>query len=146
MAKIDIVVGSVMGTALGVARHAAKLLESNGHTITLHEIFRQKSLDNDTNLLICTSSTGMGDLPESIAPFYRFLLTSNPPIANMPYGVISLGDSSYPNFAQAGTTIDEALSDLGAKRCGDILVMDAIYEDDHEQTAAIWLEQWHQQL
>ncbi len=144
MAKIQIVVGSVMGTSLGVAKSVSMVLEGFGHTVELYEIFRKRHFDPEAILLVCTSSTGMGDLPDSIVPFYSFLVQDNPNIAGMRYGLISLGDSSYPNFAEAGKLIDETLSDLGATRCGDPLVMDAIYEEDHEETAALWIEAWHQ--
>lgn len=132
-----------MGTALGVAKSVGMVLEGCGHTVELHEIFKKKHFDSEAILLVCTSSTGMGDLPESIVPFYSFLVNDHPRIAGMKYGLISLGDSSYPNFAEAGKLIDETLSDLGANRCGDVLVMDAIYEDDHEETAAEWVAAWH---
>ncbi|MDO6425077.1 hypothetical protein Q4521_21530, partial [Saccharophagus degradans] len=59
---------------------------------------------------------------------------------------INLGDSSYPNFAQAGTTIDEVMADIGASRVGTPCVLDAIYVDDPEEEACDWAKKWAQLL
>lgn len=142
MANIHIVTGSVMGTAQGVAQSAHKILEQLGHTVFVHETFTANNFDEKAALLVCTSSTGMGDLPENIMPFYQFLLSPDRSLVNMKYGIISLGDSSYPNFAQAGIHIDETLADLGAVRIGERLIMDAILVDDYEQESADWIKEW----
>lgn len=142
MANIHIVTGSVMGTAEGVAQSAHKILEQFGHTVFAHETFSVDNFDENAILLVCTSSTGMGDLPENIIPFYHFLLSPDRSLAGMKYGIISLGDSSYPNFAQAGIHLDETLADLGAVRLGDRLIMDAILVEDHQQEASTWIKEW----
>ncbi len=148
MAQIQIIVGSVMGTALEVAEAVAATLEGCGHQPRVNSEFQagQLSEDADEVLLICTSNTGMGDLPANILPFYVHLLNDLPPIAGRRYGVITLGDSSYPDFAQAGTTLDEALADLGANRIGDPLVLDAIMTTDPVEDACNWAMQWESQL
>ncbi|MFL0803219.1 MAG: flavodoxin domain-containing protein [Agarilytica sp.] len=145
MAKVNIVVGSVMGTSLEVAQAAKTVLESSEHTVAIYENFSPENaavFDPQSILLVCCSSTGMGDLPQNIAPFYQVLTTQFPPIAGMAYGVISLGDSSYPNFAQAGKTIDEALADIGAARLGEILILDATQTQNHTADAQAWLTEW----
>jgi len=142
MAKIQIIVGSVMGTAAGVARSVQTVLEGFGHEVRLVENFEAQQFDLKSIILVCTSNTGMGDLPENITPFYSHLVTQYPAIAGTPYGIINLGDSSYPNFAEAGKLMDDTLADLGARRLGEPLVLDAILVDDHEQEAATWIAQW----
>lgn len=136
-----------MGTALEVAQAVAATLEGCGHTVKINPQFQPGQLDDpDEVLLVCTSNTGMGDLPANIAPLYAHLVTDFPPIAGRRYGIINLGDSSYPNFAQAGVTLDEALADLGAQRVGEPLVLDAILTDDHADEACDWAMQWEQLL
>lgn len=142
MANIRIFVGSVMGTAADVAATAQAILEGYGHTVTINSDLKQHPLTVDDVVLVCTSNTGMGDLPQNIQPFYNELTQSPPAIAGMRYGVINLGDSSYPNFAEAGKRIDLALEDIGAVRVGEHFIMDAIYVDDHEEEASEWVEQW----
>lgn len=148
MAQIHIIVGSVMGTALEVAEAVAATLEGCGHSPRINTAFQPGQLTGalDDVILICTSNTGMGDLPSNIAPLYAHLRNEAPAIAGRRYGVINLGDSSYPNFAQAGVTLDEAMADLGAVRVGEPLVMDAILTSDHTDEACTWATAWEQQL
>lgn len=131
-----------MGTAESVARNAAAILSGSGHTVVLHERFDKKAIQNNDVLLVCTSSTGMGDLPQNIIPFFQYLLSPPIDMSKIRYGMISLGDSSYPNFAEAGKVIDEQLQEVGAVRLGDVLVMDDILVDDHEEESTPWLTEW----
>lgn len=144
MAAIHIIVGSVMGTALEVAQAVQQIFSAAGHDVRVNADFRKGQLDENPGevILICTSNTGMGDLPLNIVPFYEHLKNDFPRIAGRRYGVINLGDSSYPNFAQAGKTLDEAMADLGAQRIGEPLVLDAIYSDDPAAEARTWAQDW----
>ena len=144
MSNIHIIVGTVMGTALEVAETISESLEGNGHSVQIHTQFKKDILNQDPDdiLLICTSNTGMGDLPQNIIPFYEHLTQDYPPIAGRQYGLVNLGDSSYPNFAQAGKTLDEAMQDLGAQRLGEPLVLDAIYVSDYDDEAESWALEW----
>lgn len=148
MAAIHVIVGSVMGTALEVAQTIAQSLRAAGHEVRLNAAFQKAHLGQNPAevMLIVTSNTGMGDLPLNIVPFYQHLKNDYPPIAGRRYGIVNLGDSSYPNFAQAGISLDEALADLGAQRIGEPLVLDAIYVDDHSAEALTWLENWSRLL
>jgi MioC protein len=144
MAAIHIIVGSVMGTALEVAQAVQQIFSAAGHDVRVNADFRKGQLDENPGevILICTSNTGMGDLPLNIVPFYEHLKNDFPRIAGRRYGVINLGDSSYPNFAQAGKTLDDAMADLGAQRIGEPLVLDAIYSDDPAAEARTWAQDW----
>lgn len=148
MAAIHIIIGSVMGTAIEVAQAVQQIFSAAGHEVRLNAGFHKGQLDENPSevILICTSNTGMGDLPLNIVPFYEHLKTDFPKIAGRRYGVINLGDSSYPNFAQAGKTLDEAMADLGAQRIGEPLILDAIYSIDPVAEARAWAEDWSQQL
>jgi len=148
MAAIHIIVGSVMGTAIEIAQAVQQIFSAAGHEVRLNADFRKGQLDENPAevILICTSNTGMGDLPMNIAPFYEHLKNDFPRIAGRRYGVINLGDSSYPNFAQAGKTLDDAMADLGAQRIGEPLVLDAIYSDDPVAEARTWAEDWSKRL
>lgn len=145
---IHIVVGSVMGTALNVANSVAEVLTTLGHAVRISPAFTGQDLylSDDEVVLVCTSNTGMGDLPENILPLYALLTQTPPNIAGRQYGLINLGDSSYPNFAQAGSTLDEAFADIGAQRVGSPCVLDAIYVDEPEDEAADWAREWAQLL
>jgi len=148
MAEVQIIVGSVMGTALVVAQSLADILSTLGHKTRVNPQFQNGQLYTNPKeiLLICTSNTGSGDLPMNIVPFYEHLKNDYPMIAGRRYGLVNLGDSSYPTFAQAGKTLDEAMADLGAQRIGDPLILDAIYVDDYAAEARAWAQDWSQLL
>lgn len=148
MAAIKIIVGTVMGTALEVAEALQGRLREAGHRVDIVTAFAPSDLEGpaDQVVLICTSNTGMGDLPQNIVPFYAHLTGAYPRLEGRRYGLINLGDSSYPNFAEAGRTLDAAMADLGAVRLGEPLVLDAIYTDDPTEQALDWARHWMQQL
>jgi len=148
MAHFHIIVGSVMGTALALARNLEQTLTSKGHKSRVSEGFQAPPLiaNEGEILLVCTSNTGMGDLPAIIAPLEQYLTLNQPSLEGLRFGLINLGDSSYPNFAQAGQTLDEAMSSCGAERIGDMLVIDAIYVEAPREAAEPWLEHWLTQL
>lgn len=145
MSQIQILVGSVTGTAEGVAQVVADTLEANGHTTSINNAAQVEDLVRapEEILLICTANTGSGDLPDNLQPLYHQINREFPAIAGRLYGVLNLGDSSYATFGEAGQALDEAFEDLGAKRLGEALVLDASSGEDPEALAQSWLtEQW----
>ncbi|WP_341936505.1 flavodoxin domain-containing protein [Marinimicrobium sp. C2-29] len=145
MSQIQILVGSVTGTAEGVAKVVADALEADGHTTSINTAAQVEDLVRapEEILLICTANTGSGDLPDNLQPLYHQINREFPAIAGRLYGIINLGDSSYATFGEAGQALDEALEDLGAKRLGEPLVLDASTGEDPEVLAQHWLsEHW----
>ncbi|WP_404461172.1 flavodoxin [Providencia rettgeri] len=150
MSKIGIFVGTVYGNSLAVAEIAQEILEERGHEVV---VFDEPTL-NDWQLynsgneiaLIVTSSTGQGDLPDSIAPLFNEI---NDVVGYQPdlrYGLIALGDSSYESFCGAGLRFDEVLTEQSATRIGDILFIDAIEVDVPEEFVKPWVEAWSELL
>lgn len=71
MASIRILVGSVYGGALLTARALKKALEQEGHQIIVLENPALEDITgNDDPVLICTSTTGQGEVPPNLLPFY----------------------------------------------------------------------------
>ena len=60
--------------------------------------------------------------------------------------MINLGDSSYTTFNEGGRALDEAFADLGARRIGDPLVLDACEGLDAEEESIDWIRDWAKQL
>lgn len=148
MSQIQILVGSVTGTAEAVAGQVSDQLEAAGHSVSVNNMAQVEDLvrNPDEILLIVTSNTGAGDLPDNLQPLYVQMTREFPAIAGRYYGLINLGDSSYVTFGEAGQAIDEAFADLGAQRLGEPLVLDASSGDDPETLAHAWVEQWQWQL
>jgi MioC protein len=144
MAKIHILVGSVMGTAEGVAAAMDAELRALGHSSRVNFSPEVADLLGDAEeiLLVCTSNTGSGDLPDNIQPLYLALTRDYPAIAGRRYGMVNLGDSSYVSFNEGGRALDAAFEDLGARRLGEPLVLDASEGEDPEELARTWVKSW----
>ncbi len=131
-----------MGTATELANTLSQHLETAGFTCVPNHEYAQGDLERhqDAVTLICTSNTGMGDLPANIAALEQELHNAPPPIYGRHYAIINLGDSSYPSFAESGKRLDELFQDLGARPVADMLIIDALEDSDPSVPANEWLD------
>ena len=141
MAKIKIIIGTVTGTAVRVADHLKQELSEQHSVETVLKASVDDLLNDPDQLLIfCTSNTGAGDLPDNILPLYNALTTQSPNIEGRDYALITLGDSGYQTFGQAGVKLDTALKSLGAVPITDSLLIDARQETPPEKQAFAWIK------
>ena len=145
--QLNLLVGSVHGNATSVAQ----ALQLSATDFKMHiDIYPMDGLDTaifekSGVFLICTSTTGSGDVPNNAQAFYQALDAHY--LGHVRYGIIALGDSSYgETFCGGGKLFDARLQDLGAKRIGDMLCIDAIDTTEPESVAIEWLELWLKQL
>ena len=145
MAEIGIFVGTMYGNSLLVAEEAEAILTAQGHKAT---VFEDPELSDwlpyqDKYVLVVTSTTGQGDLPDSIVPLFqgiqRVVWASSRICVN---GVIALGDSSYVNFCNGGKQFDALLQEQSAQRVGEMLLIDASENPEPETESNPWVEQW----
>lgn len=148
MASIRILVGSVYGGALLTARALKKDLEQQGHQIIVLEDPQLEDISGNTDpVLICTSTTGQGEVPPNLLPFYLRLREELPQQPGRPFGVIVLGDSSYGDtFCGAGELMEEAFYETSARKVGDTLRIDALETTEPEVEAGPWARQWAESL
>ncbi|MDX1756367.1 MAG: flavodoxin [Marinobacter sp.] len=148
MASIQIIVGSVYGGALMTARAIKQALEAEGHQITVLDNPTLADLVADTcPVLICTSTTGQGEIPPNLLPFYLALREQLPQQPGRKFGVLVLGDSSYGDtFCGAGELMEEAFYETAAQKVGDTLKIDALETTEPEAEALPWVRQWLDQL
>ena len=79
-----------------------------------------EKLQSIDKLMIVTSTTGDGEVPDNGITFWEDLSALNElNVSNLKYGVLALGDSSHYDFCNAGKIIDEKLKALGANRIID---------------------------
>lgn len=145
---MTILVGTMTGTSEMVAQEVQQALETAGHQAAI------QVMDNlDAGVfqpggifLICTSTYGAGDVPDNAQALFNSLETQKPDLSNVTYGVIALGDRTYKDtFCQGGIRFDKLLTQLGARRAGDILMHDASSGTLPEELAAQWIVPWVEQ-
>lgn len=144
MAQVGIFVGTVYGNSLLVAEEAENILNAQGHEV---KVFEEGMLDawqlyRQYYVLVITSTTGQGDLPDSIAPLFHTIRDQLGYQPEPRYGLIALGDSSYDNFCGAGRAFDALLQEQGATRVGEMLEIDATEQPEPEVVSCPWVEQW----
>ncbi|CAO97773.1 flavodoxin [Erwinia tasmaniensis] len=144
MAEVGIFVGTVYGNALLVAEEAESILAQSGHQVT---VFDDPTLEEWQRyagkvVLVVTSTTGHGDLPDCIVPLYQSVKDNLGHQPDLRYGIIALGDSSYDNFCGAGKKFDALLSEQSAVRVGEVLMVDACDHPEPEEVTSPWVEQW----
>lgn len=142
MPQLNILVGTMYGGALDVAEQVKPLFETAGYTVSIKEQPTVEDVSGESLALFCVSTTGSGDFPGNFVPFVRQLKDQSPALAGLEYGLIALGDSSYDTFCGAGRALDALLEDLGAKRLGDRLEVDAMETFMADDAALPWVEAW----
>ncbi|HBI09883.1 flavodoxin [Franconibacter pulveris] len=144
MAKVGIFVGTMYGNSLLVAEEAEAILKSHGHDAAVYEDPELADWENYRNayVLVVTSTTGQGDLPDSIVPLYEGIKDKIGYQPELRYGLIALGDSTYANFCGGGKKFDALLQEQGATRTGEVLTIDASEYPEPETLSNPWVENW----
>jgi MioC protein len=145
---ITILVGTMTGTAEMVAQEVQQALETAGHQAKIQvmdgldaSVFQEGGF-----FLVCTSTYGNGDVPDNAQALFSSLETEKPNLSSVMYGVIALGDTTYKDtFCQGGIRFDNLLTELGAKRAGEMLMHDAGSGTLPEEVAAQWAVPWVEQ-
>ncbi|MBE7375964.1 flavodoxin [Pseudomonas lopnurensis] len=141
--KVAILSGTVYGTAEDVARHAESKLKAAGFDAwhdpraALPQILEFAP----EALLVVTSTTGMGELPDNFIPLYSAIRDRFPAWSGLPGGVIALGDASYGDtFCGGGELIRELFAELGVREVQEMLRLDASETVTPESDAEPWLD------
>ena len=116
---VTVLFGSQTGTAEGLAKKLVKTLKKGNFEPNLQDMstYEQARLPKEKNLLLITSTYGDGEPPDSALEFHTWLMSDAAPgLAGVQFSVLSLGDSSYPDFSQCGIDFDNRLAELGATR------------------------------
>ncbi|MCS2152508.1 flavodoxin [Scandinavium goeteborgense] len=142
MAEVGIFVGTMYGNALLVAEEAQTILTGQGHKAQVFEDPEVSDWESYQGkyALVVTSTTGQGDLPDSIVPLYQGILDMYQP--HLRYGIIALGDSTYSHFCGGGKRFDALLQEQGAQRIGEMLMIDASEDPEPETVSNPWVEHW----
>jgi MioC protein len=149
MAGILIVVGTESGNSQMVADLLQGELGRLGHAVDIantgdHGTARLGQRDV---VLVCTATHGDGELPDNIIPFADSLKRDRPDLSNLRYGVIALGDQTYKEtFCQGGKAMDALFAELGARKVGERLEIDACTQPLPDEEALEWAKEWVTQI
>ena len=142
---LTILVGTMTGTAQLTAQALELTLDGEEVTVQtkLMDGLDANILDGLGLVLICTSTYGQGDVPDNARQLYESLQAQRPDLSSLRYGVIALGDRTYAEtFCNGGRRFDRVLSELGAKRIGEVLLHDASAGTMPEEVAVEWIPGW----
>ncbi|AAU37857.1 assimilatory sulfite reductase (NADPH) flavoprotein subunit [[Mannheimia] succiniciproducens] len=137
--NVTVLSASQTGNANGVANQLAERLKAEGVNVTRKALkeYKAKTIGDEQFVLLVTSTQGEGEAPEEGVPLYKLLHGKKAPnLANLEFAVLGLGDTSYPNFCQAGKDFDKRFEELGAKR----LLARADADLDFKSTADKWIQ------
>lgn len=141
--RICVVYASQSGQAESLARNTGEMLSAAGCPASVRRLEEDwaKDISAVQCVLFIVSTYGEGGAPEHAAGFVRtFLEDGNqiPALRGLRYGVLALGDSSYPAFCAFGRRVDAWL-----KACGAIPLFERM-EADRVDPAV--LQCWYRHL
>ena len=137
--RVLVLSASQTGNARGVAESLHAKLKNAGVEAVLSSAgdFKSKTLPDEDIVLLVTSTQGEGEPPEEVLPLYKFVFGKKAPdLGKLTFAVLGLGDSSYPNFCQAGKDFDAKFAELGARRLNDLGICDL----EFQSAADAWIE------
>jgi MioC protein len=147
--KILLVVGSESGNTEMVGDCVKDALEALGHEVDLFKEggLAEAALADRSVVLICSSSTGIGDLPQNVEPLFAEMSAQRPDLGHLRYGLVGLGDRNYKDSFLGGPKKWDALMiELGARRIGDRLELDATDNPRPDEDAVTWVKTWIAQV
>lgn len=130
--KVTITYGTDTGNSKRLAVEFAAKAKKNGinaKVIGLDQ-YRLTDLVKEEYFLSLVSTHGDGEPPAAAKKFYDYIHQTDVKLNKLKYGVLALGDSSYPLFCVAGEEVDKQLEKLGGERIVDLQKCDIDYEQD----------------
>jgi sulfite reductase (NADPH) flavoprotein alpha-component len=130
--KITIAYGTESGNSKKIANLFASRAKQEGMHAKLVSLdqYRLTDLPKEEYFLTVISTQGEGEPPASARKFYDHIHQNGFKLPKLKYGVLALGDTSYPMFCKAGEDVDHQLGNLGGERIVNIQRCDVDFESD----------------
>ena len=132
--KITIAYGTETGNSKKLASDfAAKAKKSgiNAKLVSLDQ-YRLTDLPKEEYFVTVISTQGEGEPPAAAKKFYDHIHNNGFKLEKLKYGVLALGDTSYPLFCKAGEDVDVQLNKLGGQRLVSLAKCDTDYQAEAE--------------
>ena len=142
--KITIAFGTETGNSKTLASLFAAKAKKAGINAKLTDLnqYRLNDLQKEEYFITIVSTHGDGEPPAAAKKFFDHIHANALKLEKMNYGVLALGDTSYPLFCKAGEQVDLQLNKMGGRRLVPLQKCDVDYEAD----ADAWFDQVLKQL
>jgi sulfite reductase (NADPH) flavoprotein alpha-component len=142
--KITIAYGTETGNSKKLASDFAAKAKKKGINAKLVglETYRLNDLPKEEYFFTVISTQGDGEPPAAAKKFYDHIHQNGLKLEKLKYGVLALGDTSYPLFCKAGEDVDQQLQKAGGQRIASLEKCDT----DYESQAVGWFDHILQQL
>ncbi|XP_076822660.1 NADPH-dependent diflavin oxidoreductase 1-like isoform X1 [Clavelina lepadiformis] len=140
---ILVLYGSQTGTAEEVCERI--VMQSRGSNFScscmaLDDYNIEDLVNAEVAVFVC-STTGQGEPPDNMKKFWRFIMRKNLPptcLADLKFGVLGLGDSSYAKYNFVAKKLCRRLENLGA----DPLLKLGLADDQHDWGPDAVVDPW----
>ncbi|KIC62780.1 diflavin oxidoreductase [Chryseobacterium taiwanense] len=142
--KITLAYGTETGNSKKLATELAGIIKKKGIQVKLADLsqYKPKDLVKEEFFFVVISTQGEGEPPILAKKFYDYIHENELVLNQLKFGVLALGDSSYPQFCKTGEEIDFRFEILGAERIIPLKRCDIDYEDE----ARHWIEHIYEVL
>lgn len=129
--KITITYGTETGNSKKLATDFAAKAKKMGVQTKLVGLdqYRLTDLSKEEYFITVISTQGEGEPPAAAQKFYDHIHNNGFIIPQLKYGVLALGDTSYPLFCKTGEDVDSQLQKLGGNRIAPLQKCDLDYEE-----------------
>jgi sulfite reductase (NADPH) flavoprotein alpha-component len=132
VSKITIAYGTETGNSKKLATDLAAKAKKSGiqaKVVSLDQ-YRLNDLAKEEYFFTIISTQGEGEPPATAKKFYDHIHQNGFKLPQIKYGVLALGDTSYPLYCKAGEDVDEQLQKLGGQRVVPLIKCDTDYQGD----------------
>lgn len=132
---ITILYGTQTGNSEGLALRAGDLARERGMkpSVLGMDDINPEDFSGVERMLIVISTYGEGEMPDNAQTLWEAMSAEGAPkLEGLNYSVLSLGDTNYDLFCQAGKDWDRRLQELGAARAYDRVDCDLDFEAPFE--------------
>lgn len=142
--KITIAYGTETGNSKKLAADFASQAKKSGINAKLVSLdqYRLNDLSKEEYFFTIISTQGEGEPPATAKKFYDHIHQNGFKLSQLKFGVLALGDTSYPLFCKAGEDVDAQLQRLGGQRIVSLQRCDT----DYQAEASGWFSNVLKQL